>query len=234
MTIIAGYISGCGVLLGADSGYRKVSEDVEIDEFDETDKIQKASENVVIAGMGYHRYMLFVQTGLVETIQEETKLEEINELLVNFAGEAVDAAQEQGHTKKVPPSKLNLSIWVAGVRPESSGGFLSKLDVDLTETEPQFEPTVHTEPGVYGIDIGGTDNNTQKIPDEHYDKLVKKFGHLPFGKWFTDIVDVYSDGRNPIDFPAQMYYITSEECYEEYYSGVDTRDSPFNTLGFES
>jgi hypothetical protein len=234
MTIIAGYISSSGVLLGADSGYRKVSEDVEIDKPDITDKIQKASENVVIGGMGYHRYMRFVQTGLAENIHEETKLEEINKLLVDFARESYRTAQEQNYIKKVPPSKLKFSIWIAGVRPESSGGFLSKLDVDLTKTDVQFEPTVMTERRTYGIDIGGTDKSTRTLPDNHRDTLVERIGHLPFGKWFTDIVDTYRNEKNPIDFPAQMYYITPEECYEEHYSGIDERNSPFNTLDFEN
>lgn len=129
--------------------------------------------------------------------------------------------------------KLSFSIWIAGARPESNGGFLSKLTVDLTEPDAQLEPKVHTEPMIYGIDIGGTSNIIPEYPEILYDKLVGKFGYLPFGKWFTAIVDHYSDEGSPIDFPAQMYYINSDNCYEEYYSGIDSRKSPFNTLEFE-
>lgn len=234
MTIIGGYITDSGVLLGADSGYRKISEDMEISESDITDKIQQASENVVIAGMGYHRYMLFVQTGLVDAIDEETNLDRINQLLVDFAREACDKAQEEGHIKNVPSSKLSFSIWIAGVRPESNGGFLSKLDVNLTETESQLEPVVRTEPKVYGIDVGGSDDIVDELPKELHDRLIKKaeFEHLPFGKWFTEIVDYYSSEESPIDFPAQMCYITPNKYHEKKYSGVDTRGSRFNTLEF--
>jgi len=233
MTIIGGYISSSGVLLGADSGYRKLSEDVEVNESDLTDKIQQASENVVIAGSGYHRYMLFVQEELVDAIDEETKLDKINQLLVYFAQKACNMAQKEHNIKRVPSSKLGFKIWIAGIRPESNGGFLSTLNVDLTETNAQLEPTVREEPRTHGLDVGGTNNVIDGLSEEIHNKLVEQVGYFPFGKWFTEIIDYYNKKEDSIDFPAQMCYITPSKYHEEHYYGVDQRDSPFNTLEFE-